>query len=57
MIRKKVFIKTNTYIGKDYYNKILVTSDDMMINIISYQFANNYSNINLPGYLSYLTFY
>ena len=23
----------------------------MMINIISYQFANNYSNINLPGYL------
>ena len=51
MIRKKVFIKTNTYIGKDYYNKILVTSDDMMINIISYQFANNYSNINLPGYL------
>ena len=23
----------------------------MMINLISYQFANNYSNINLPGYL------
>lgn len=51
MIKKRVFIKTNNYIGKEYYNKILVTSDDMMINIISYQFANNYSNINLPGYL------
>ena len=51
MIRKKVFIKTKNYIGKGYYNKILVTSDDMMINIISYQFANNFSNINLPGYL------
>ena len=51
MIRKKVFLKANNYIGKEYYNKILVTSDDMMINIISYQFANNYSNINLPGYL------
>ena len=51
MIRKKVLIKTNNYIGKGYYNKILVTSDDMMINLISYQFANNYSNINLPGYL------
>ena len=51
MIRKKVFLKTNNYIGKEYYNKVLVTSDDMMINIISYQFANNYSNINLPGYL------
>ena len=51
MIKKKVLIKTKNYIGKEYYNKILVTSDDMMINIISYQFANNYSNINLPGYL------
>ena len=23
----------------------------MVMNIISYQFANNFSNINLPGYL------
>ena len=51
MIKKIVLLKTNNYIGKEYYNKILVTSDDMMINIISYQFAKNYSNINLPGYL------
>ena len=51
MINKIVLLKTNNYIGKEYYNKILVTSDDMMINIIAYQFAKNYSNINLPGYL------
>jgi len=23
----------------------------MLMNIVSYQYANNYSNINLPGYL------
>ena len=52
MIRKNVLLQTNDYIGKDYYNRNLITSDDMMINIIAYQFANNYSNINLSGYLS-----
>ena len=51
MIKKKIFIKTNNYIGKKYNNIIRVTSDDMWINIISFQFANNYSNIDLPGYL------
>ena len=51
MMRKEILLKVNNYIGKEYYNKILITSDDMMINIILYQFANNYSNINLPGYL------
>ena len=51
MIKKKVFIKTKKYIGKNYYKLKLITADDMMINIISYQFAANYSNINYPGYL------
>ena len=51
MIRRKIFLQTNNYIGKKYYRENIITADDMMINIISYQFANNYSNINLPGYL------
>ena len=51
MIRKNVLLQTNDYIGKDYYNRNLITSDDMMINIIAYQFAHNYSNIKLSGYL------
>ena len=38
-----------TLLGQD--GDEIITADDMMINIISYQFANNYSNINLPGYL------
>jgi len=51
MIRKDVYIQTSNYIGKKYYSKYIITADDMIMNIISYQFANNYSNINLPGYL------
>ena len=30
---------------------MIITTDDMLLNIITYQFATNYSNINLPGYL------
>ena len=51
MIRRTIFLQTNNYIGNKYYHQNIITADDMMINIISYQFANNYSNINLPGYL------
>ena len=51
MIRKDIYIQTSNYIGKKYYSKYIITADDMIMNIISYQFANNYSNINLPGYL------
>ena len=51
MIRKNVYIQTINYIGKKYYFKFIITADDMIMNIISYQFAKNYSNINLPGYL------
>lgn len=51
IIRKDVFIQASHYLGKKYYRKYIITADDMILNIISYQFANNYSNINLPGYL------
>ena len=40
------------YIGYDYYhNYIVITSDDMIMNILTYHYASNYSNIELPGYL------
>ena len=51
MIRRKIFFNLKKYIGETYFNKYIITADDMIMNIISYQFANNYSNINLPGYL------
>ena len=51
MIRNQIFIQASKYIGKDFYNEYIITTDDMMLNIIAYQFARNFSNINLPGYL------
>ena len=51
LIRREILIQMNDYIGKEYYNEYIVTADDMLMNIISYQFAKNYSNIFLPGYL------
>ena len=51
LIRRDIYIKTNKYIGKEYYDKFIITADDMIMNIISYQYARNYTNIELPGYL------
>ena len=52
MVRYGIFIKTSNYIGKDYYNnEYIIAGDDLLMNIIIYQYANNFSNIKLPGYL------
>ena len=50
-IRRKVFKKLYKYIGKEYYDAFVITADDMIMNSIAYQYADNYSNILLPGYL------
>ena len=51
MIRRTIFLEVHNYIGLDYFNDFVITADDMSINVISYHFANNYSNIYLPGYM------
>ena len=51
LYKKHILIKTINYIEKDFHKKFLVAADDTPINMISFQFANNYSNIFLPGYL------
>ena len=51
LIRKDIFIQINNYLGKDYYHKFIISTDDMLMNIISYQFAMNYTNKNIYGYL------
>ena len=51
MIRREIFIQTSDYIGKEYYNEYIITADDMLMNIVTYQFAKNFSNIDLFGYL------
>ena len=51
IIRRKTLMKSIEYIGKDYYKKFFVTAEDTIINLISFHFAQNYSNINFPGYM------
>ena len=51
IIRRKIFVKVDEYIGKEYYEAFVITADDMVMNMIAYQYAQNYSNIILPGYL------
>ena len=51
MINKKIFLNMYDYLGIDYYNQFIITADDMLMNIIIYEYAKNYSNIELPGYL------
>ena len=51
LIRKNIFLQINNYLGKEYYHKFIISADDMIMNIVSYQFAKNYTNKNIPGYL------
>ena len=51
IIRRKTLMKSIEYIGKDYYKKFFVTAEDTITNLISFHFAQNYSNINFPGYM------
>ena len=51
MINKRIFIEAIKYIGNYYLNQFVITADDILMNLIVYNFANNYSNIEVPGYL------
>jgi hypothetical protein len=51
MIRRSILLDMHKFIGLDYFNNFVITADDMAMNVISYHFANNYSNIYLPGYM------
>ena len=51
MIRRKIFLDMYKFIGLNYFNDFVITADDMAMNLIIYHFANNYSNIYLPGYM------
>ena len=51
LIRKKILIKSIEYIENIFHNLYLIAADDTPINILNFNYAYNYSNINLPGYL------
>ena len=53
IFKRFLLLKSIKYIGKHYYNLFLIYAEDTLFNIISFFFANNYTYINIPGYLYY----
>ena len=51
IIRKSILMKSIEYLEKFFHNSFLITADDTPINIQNFNFAHNYSNLKLPGYL------
>ena len=52
IIRKEVMFNSINYLNNDFFrNQFLIAADDTPINILAFQFSNNYSNVNIPGYL------
>ena len=51
IIRRSILMSSIEYIEKFFHNYFLITADDTPINILNFNFAHNYSNIKLPGYL------
>ena len=51
LIRKTNLIFSIKYNEKFFHNVFLITADDTTLNTLNFHFANNYSNINVPGYL------
>jgi glycosyltransferase involved in cell wall biosynthesis len=51
IVRKTIMFKTINYLEKIFHGQFLISADDTPINIMNFQFSQNYSNINLPGYL------
>ena len=50
--RKDILLKTIKFIGEEnsqilYFNY----GEDTIMNILNFQFSNNYTNINIPGYM------
>ena len=52
LYKKDIALKSIYYIGKSYFeNYYLIVAEDTLLNIILFNFAQNYTNLNIPGYL------
>ena len=52
LFKKDILLKSINYIGNDYYkNHYIIFAEDTLLNIINFHFSNNYTNINILGYL------
>ena len=52
MIRKDLLLKTINFLGyKPYQKSHFDFAEDTIINVLNFEFASNYSNLNLYGYM------
>ena len=52
LIRKEIMLNVIKYLNNDSFkDQFLIAADDTPLNMLAFEFANNYSNINSPGYL------
>ena len=51
LIRKEIFLNSIKYIDIYFSNHFLIAADDTPLNIMSFNYAYNFSNIKVPGYL------
>ena len=52
MYKRDLVLKSIKYIGDSYYNNYyIIVIEDTMLNTIIFNFAKNYTNLNIPGYL------
>ena len=52
MIRKEILFKTINFLGKETYRKDHFDfAEDTIINLLNFEFASNYSNLHLIGYM------
>ena len=51
LIRKKTLFQTIGYIDGFVNNPFLITTDDTQMNILNFNYAHNFTNLKLPGYL------
>ena len=50
--KKKLLLESINYIGRAYYTKYyIIVVEDTILSIIIFNFAKNYTNLNIPGYL------
>ena len=52
IVKRSILIKSFKFLKKEIYkNKHFNYAEDTLMNIINFQYAKNYSNINIPSYL------
>lgn len=50
--KRDIVLKSINYIGESFFhNYYFIIAEDTIINIIIFNFARNYTNLNIPGYL------